>query len=142
MSQDGEQNRRLDRIEGDVAELKAEVGTLGTNQALVTQSIGNLEKQFGTGMSDLKDELQAARKSEAVERAATREAEREDADRQLKIGKQNADRRERLLMKVFGLIGAVIAVAGAAVTGGAYFGMQVEPPPAPVEVAAPVTAPH
>ena len=116
MSQDGEQNRRLDRIEGDVAELKTEVGTVRTNQALVTQSIGNLEKQFGTGMSDLKDELQAARKSDTAERGAIRKAEKEENDR-----------RERLLMKVFGLIASVIAVAGAAVTGGAYYGMQAEP---------------
>lgn len=123
------EDRRLDRIEEDAAdfkvevrkdmgELKAEVGTVRTEQALVVQSIGNLEKQVGTGMLKLGDDMKEARQAEQTERAAIRKDEKDE----------NA-RRERLLMKVFGLIASVITLAGAVAGGGAYLGMQAEPPP-------------
>jgi len=128
MSQDEEQNRRLKRIEDDatdfkvevrkdMGELKAEVSTVRTNQALVVQSIGNLETQVGTGMLKLGDDMKEARQAEQAERASIRKDEKDENDR-----------RERLLMKVFGLIASVITLAGAVAGGGAYLGMQAEPP--------------
>ncbi len=122
------QDRRLDRIEEDVAKLKTEVGTMRTDQALVVQSIGNLEKRVGTGMLKLGDDMKEARQAEQTERAAIRKDEKDENDR-----------RERLLMKVFGLVASVITLAGAVAGGGAYLGMQVEP--APVEVTVPSPQP-
>lgn len=134
MSQDEEQNRRIGDLEKDASSFKAEVrrdmGELKANQQLMAQSFSGLKEQFGTGMTDLKDQLQRARKAEAEERAALRVAEKEEAERAATAAEGVAARRERMLVRFFGLIGSLITLAGGVGATGAYYGMQAEPAPA------------
>tara|TARA_Y100000310_G_scaffold216857_1_gene217937 strand:- start:161 stop:565 length:405 start_codon:yes stop_codon:yes gene_type:complete len=116
------QNERIRDNKVALDALKEKVGHMETEVAVIKTEVGGLRQTMDTGFSDLKEVI--------IQRAEKDEADRKRAH---ELALQSGADKKALWMKVLGLVGAALTIAGG--SGGAYYALS--PDKAPTEVTAP-----